>query len=378
MRFQGDSAREERRKIVTLHKESPNLDLLRSIAVLAVLTDHLTATYGIAQKHVFLGELGYWGVLLFFVHTSFVLMMSLERIRLEGWRLYSTFYLRRFFRIYPLSVVTVALAVIFHIPQSSWVSQYHHLGLKAIISNFLLCQNLTKSHSVIGPLWSLPYEIQMYLVLPALFTILRWSRSARPLIGIWFLAITFAFLQPRLGDTDMGGLLRLDRLDISKFIPCFLAGVTAYYLSLRRREPKLPFWLWPFAIAAITAVDLRWHAGLGWLTHVAVWCCCLALGLIVTRCRESTYRRLNRFTHYVAKYSYGLYLGQIPVLWLSFVKLHDLSKPVQWGIFLLLIVIVPVASYHLIEAPLIRMGAVLSASALKPSRLTSLAEPVRT
>jgi len=362
---------------VTLHKESPNLDLLRSVAVLAVLTDHLTATFGIAQKHVFLGELGYWGVLLFFVHTSFVLMMSMERIRLDGWRLYATFYTRRLFRIYPLSVVTVALVLTFHIPQSSWITQYHYLGLKATISNFLLCQNLTKSHSVIGPLWSLPYEIQMYLVLPALFTVLRWSRSVKPLIGIWVAAVAFGFLQPWLGDTDAGAYLRLDRLDISRFVPCFLAGVTAYYISLRRRDRKLPFWIWPFVVAAITAVELRWHAATGWSAHVG-WYGCLALGLIVTRCRESTHRWLNRSTHYVAKYSYGLYLGQIPVLWFAFVTLNFLPKPVQWSIFLVLIVLVPVASYHLIEAPLIRIGAHLSASEAKPSRMTPLTEPART
>ena len=88
-----------------LRKESPNLDLLRSVAVLAVLADHVAATRGIAQKHIFLWDLGSWGVLLFFVHTSFVLMMSLERLQFAGQQLYATFYIRRFFRIYPLSIV---------------------------------------------------------------------------------------------------------------------------------------------------------------------------------------------------------------------------------------------------------------------------------
>jgi len=269
----------------------------------------------------------------------------------------------------------VALVLIFHIPRGSWISQYHYPGLKATISNFLLCQNLTLSQSVIGPLWSLPYEVQMYLLLPALFTILRWSRSAKPLIGIWVAAIAIGLLQPWLGDTNVGAHLRLDRLSIAAYIPCFLAGVTAYYLSLRRREPKLAFWLWPLSIIAATAVVLRWHVRTAWLPPVG-WYCCLGLGLALTRCRESTHGGLNRLTHYMAKYSYGLYLGQIPVLWLAFVKLNYLPHSAQWGIFLLLIVLVPVASYHLIEAPLISFGAGLSTSELKPSRQTNLAGPV--
>jgi peptidoglycan/LPS O-acetylase OafA/YrhL len=272
--------------------------------------------------------------------------------------------------------VTVAVVLIFHIPRGSWISQYHYLGLRATISNFLLCQNLTRSLSVIGPLWSLPYEIQMYLLLPALFTVLRWSRSAKPLVGIWLISIAIGFLQPWLGHTDVGAHLRLDRLTIAKYIPCFLAGVTAYYLSLRWRKPKLPFWPWPLTIVAITAIYLPWHAGSGRSTHLG-WYHCLALGIMVTRCDESAHVWLNRFTHYIAKYSYGLYLGQVPVLWLAFVRLHYLSRSAQWGIFLLLIALVPLASYHLIEGPLMRVGADLSASALKPPRLRDLAEPAR-
>jgi peptidoglycan/LPS O-acetylase OafA/YrhL len=362
---------------MSLHKESPNLDLLRSVAVLAVLADHVAATHGIAQKHVFLFALGYWGVLVFFVHTSFVLMMSLERLRLDGWRLYTTFYLRRFFRIYPLSIATVALAIGLHIPHRSWNSDYYHLGLKTIISNVLLCQNLTLSHSVIGPMWSLPYEVQMYSLLPALFALVRRSRSSKALIGIWLASITIGFLQPWVGGTDLGLHLRIDRLGIAQYIPCFLTGVTAYYIALRWREPKLQFWLWPLFLAFMTAAYLRWQASTGEKAYVE-WCCCLGVGLMVTRCLESPYAWLNRFTHSIAKYSYGLYLGQVPVLWLAFVKLHYLSKSAQWCIFLFLIVLVPVASYHLIEAPLIRVGAGLSASALKPSRLAALADPVRT
>lgn len=362
---------------MTLHKESPNLDLLRSVAVLAVFADHLTATHGIAQKHPFLFALGHWGVLLFFVHTSLVLMMSLERLRLDGWRLYAMFYIRRLFRIYPLSIATVILALSFHIPHRSWDSQYHYLGLKAILSNFLLCQNLTRSRSVISPMWSLPYEIQMYLLLPALFNVVRRSRSAVPLIGIWLAAIAAGFLQPWLSDTNLGVHLRIDRLSIAEYVPCFLAGITAYYILLRRGEPALRFWLWPMTIAAITAVYLQWQPRAGGQAYVE-WCCCLGIGLVVTRFIESPLRWLNRSTHLIAKYSYGLYLGQVPVLWLAFVKLHYLSAAIQWCTFLPLIVLVPVASYHLIEAPLIRIGAGLSASALKPSRLANMPEPART
>jgi peptidoglycan/LPS O-acetylase OafA/YrhL len=355
-------------------KELPNLDLLRSVAVLSVLADHVTATHGIAQKHPFLWHLGYWGVLLFFVHTSFVLMMSLERLRLRDWQLHWTFYVRRIFRIYPLSLVTVATALIFHIPHRSWDSQFQYLGRKEIISNILLGQNLTLSRSIIGPMWSLPYEIQMYVLLPALFIIVHRFKSAKVLIGIWAAAIASGFLQHWLAYTQLGLQLRIDRLSIAEYAPCFLAGVSAYFMFLRRNEAKLHFWFWPLSLVLITILYCQWQSyspGKGYVE----WACCFVVGLFVVQCQQSAYLWLNRLTHLIAKYSYGLYLGQIPVLWLAFVKLHFLSVWAQWSIFIGLIILVPLISYHLIEKPFIQLGVILTTPRPAKENIIGLADP---
>ena len=96
------------RGAVTLPKssESANLDLLRTVAVLCVFGSHLTET--IIGKHMeLIWHIGRLGVLMFFVHTSLVLMFSMERLPLKGWDLIKSFYVRRAFRIYPLSMLCV-------------------------------------------------------------------------------------------------------------------------------------------------------------------------------------------------------------------------------------------------------------------------------
>lgn len=76
------------------------------------------------------------------------------------------FYVRRFFRIYPLSVFTILVALAFHIPSTTWGVPDPITGL-GIAANLLLVQNLITGTDILSPMWSLPYEVQMYVVLPA-------------------------------------------------------------------------------------------------------------------------------------------------------------------------------------------------------------------
>jgi peptidoglycan/LPS O-acetylase OafA/YrhL len=99
-------------------QESTNLDFLRSVAVLCVLGFHINLYFlkiHYIQHDNFRGidfhQVGQWGVLMFFVHTSLVLMFSLERMQLRyaGESLFVPFLTRRIFRIYPLSLFIVSL-----------------------------------------------------------------------------------------------------------------------------------------------------------------------------------------------------------------------------------------------------------------------------
>ena len=102
-----------------------NLDLLRSLAVLAVMIDHLVPTWRYCGLPVseslllFTAHIGQAGVIAFFVHTSLVLMESLQRLS-GGYRLNRgvvlRFYLRRLLRIYPLAVVCITMVVVLDLP----------------------------------------------------------------------------------------------------------------------------------------------------------------------------------------------------------------------------------------------------------------------
>jgi peptidoglycan/LPS O-acetylase OafA/YrhL len=101
-------------------------------------------------------------------------MFSLERQqrRLPNKSIYGIFLARRILRIYPLSVFIVLLIALCKFPVAHFANGRFvgaDLSLSDVFANVFLVQDITKADSIIAPLWSLPYEMHMYLFLPALF-----------------------------------------------------------------------------------------------------------------------------------------------------------------------------------------------------------------
>src|SRR5579883_3324946 len=180
-----------------------NLDVVRATAVILVATFHLTQAL---RTPLDLYELARLGVAFFFVHSGIVNMLSLERqARRFGPRaLFRVFIAKRCLRIYPLSIVVVCcvyftgvLPTLPHNP--SWTAAAGvHPRLMFILS-LLLLQNFTRLDEILPPLWSLPFEMQLYLLFPSIFRALRRLSSAKaPLLAWIALAAAESALRPVL------------------------------------------------------------------------------------------------------------------------------------------------------------------------------------
>jgi peptidoglycan/LPS O-acetylase OafA/YrhL len=330
-----------------LRGDSHNLDLLRALAVSLVLVDH---TLKFLVTDVWFGRfdinwLGRLGVAMFFVHTSLVLMLSLERSGLSGWAMIKNFYVRRAFRIYPLAVAIVIFTFLIGIPQSVIAPHVIHPAprtLGVLVSDITLTQNLTNSANLLGQLWSLPIEVDMYLMLPMLFTLaIDYPRMFR--FTAWPIAVLIA----------SHNRLAWIAASTAGFIPCFVPGVLAFNLSKRYRS-VLPASLWPVVLLAIIVGFMlmpSWRAA---------WIVCLILGVSVVFFREQPNQLLNRICHAIAKYSYGIYLGHTFCIWAAFVACARLPFIAQLAIFGTLITSVPYLLFRFVEQPGIELGKRLS------------------
>jgi peptidoglycan/LPS O-acetylase OafA/YrhL len=383
--------------------DSPNLDLLRSLAVTYVVVLHLLLFFK-GEHYGLLGAIGFWGVLLFFVHTSLVLMFSLERqqAKFPEANLAGLFYVRRCFRILPLSMLVVTAVAVFRWPSGSvQPGRFHaiHLSALGLISNLFLVQNLAHAGSITVPLWSLPYEMQMYLIFPVLYLFVRAVRKFQPVAGLWFATAAAAYVAQHVLHGGYPSFIAL--------APCFMAGIVTYRVCQMKttstvfiglpvviviaacfcwwREPaaqrggvwcivtllplapflmtralpslsgklgerKLPFIGWPAMILLTTYLYLRVP------TLVCGWIWCLVIGLCLPCFSEMSSKWLQTLCHTIARYSYGIYLVHFSCIWLAFEKLGKLPVAARWLVFMMTVAAVPVILYHFLEAPMISLG----------------------
>jgi peptidoglycan/LPS O-acetylase OafA/YrhL len=343
-------------------RHSANLDILRSLAVASVLVKHLVST-GIAHAGFhnmpiieFTDSIGRAGVIAFFVHTSLVLMYSLERMACSTDRVSLRFYVRRFFRIYPLSVFCILAAVFLHIPNNTWKTP-DIVTPQVILADLFLVQNVITKISVLIPLWSLPYEVQMYLVLPALYYLALKKRGVTYLCGLMVLFCALGFLIAG----ESGG-----HLNMAAYVPCFLSGVLCYSLRDRIRA-FVPSVLWPpFVLLLISAYCLAnlhdepsfWKG----------WVFCILLALAINTFHDSLNKPLNLAAEKIALYSYGVYLIHVPVLYLVFIVLGIKNFASGTSLVIVLTMAASIVAYHFIESPCIELGRRLSS---RPAQLAA-------
>ena len=328
-----------------------NLDLLRAVAVTLVLAQHLLNRFYFAKLGLDGPPIGTFGVLIFFVHTCLVLMYSMERSSLDGFPLALNFYIRRIFRIYPLSMLAVFTAVTLHLDSGRHgvpgLSHVTHIEVGRIVSNLLLIQNIARPGSIINVLWSLPYEVQMYIFLPILFLWIRGRRiSARLLSVLWLVSALLAFGHKQLS-WENGYVVALQRLNVVQYFPNFLPGIIAFRIG---HIGRIKSFLWlPFIIFLIVIYAVIPHTAVGWTL-------CLVLGMAIPLFAEIRTPWLRWISHRIATYSYGIYLSHQFAIWFVSDPMSSFPMWSRVAILILLVVGLPIALYHGIEKPMIKVG----------------------
>jgi peptidoglycan/LPS O-acetylase OafA/YrhL len=382
------------------------LDALRGLAALAVVYRHTGSTwlphvYDATSRYV---DAGTFGVTLFFLVSGYIVPASLERrgdLR--------TFWIGRFFRIYPLFIAVVVVGAL--LPESLgavaagwWTDPWTTVG-----GNSVLLTELLGVSNGLKVSWTLSYEMVFYFLVSALFTMRLHRRSAPVALIFATLALAFATTMPgrslsahghtqavlvitlvvvfgamacimtgatltaRIGALAIGalglvlvtmnsGLAGFDSLTI---LATMFSGTVIY----RAEHQQLRRW-WA-AVACATVITLCLVAGALYDTYGATWttplgyCGALAaawllfgLGLLLRN------RRIPRFLSWLGTVSYAVYLVHWPVylclareLHRHHLEPHTQVQLAAWGaVFLAIVLATAYAAHRLVELPTQRLG----------------------
>ncbi|HEX5229466.1 MAG TPA: acyltransferase [Bryobacteraceae bacterium] len=243
----------------------PALDGIRGVAIIAVLLHHcrflLNPAFPVERALVKTMELGWCGVVLFFVLSGFLITGILLDTQTSP-NFFSTFYARRFLRIFPLYYVSLAMAFfgsrVLHsllgaADPLAHVSPWWYLGY---VQNFRPASALMDPY--LGPMWSLAVEEQFYLVWPLLVLLL----NRRALTWLCAALIPFSFaVRFHYTGTPAGDLF------VNTFTLASLDALAAgALLAIAIRNPawrrRMAFLARPIAVAGLASFGLlAWRAG---------------------------------------------------------------------------------------------------------------------
>lgn len=324
------------------------LDGVRGIAVLLVLLFHV---YGMPPLET-LTQFGRDGVDVFFVLSGFLITGLLLDAKGDS-HYFRFFYARRALRILPLYLLLVIGYLVLRGTQDynpwTWLTFTFNIDMAIHGSNKMVIMN---------HLWSISQEEQFYIIWPLLLLWLN-ARALKWLLGI--LTLLAPILRATAYSHDFAYLFPLSRMD-----SIALGCLTMILLREGRITNRLLRLGFAVALAG-TAIMVAWqllepHNWRVFETGMHSALCLLTACVIAGSYHHAAYNRglTIKPLQWLGKYSYGIYMIHMPVLYILQTVLHynTVGLALQYSIATAAIpvsLLLAYATYHLYEKRFLRL-----------------------
>jgi exopolysaccharide production protein ExoZ len=272
-----------------------SLQALRGIAACCVLVYHAAHFTAIRTgapwlEELFISRFGFYGVLVFFVLSGFLMESAIRRYDAK------TFALHRFARLYPTYWLICAC---FFLAKSVRAGAWVEIPWKT-----LTLLPLGEMSRPLGVEWTLLYEVFFYMVCTLLCV---WRRAHLPVMVVWLFVVAIAVFFYRQFGTTMQPTFA--EIPFSAMNVAFICGGLAGHLN-RRLTTLDPGALWLGGLALIMLAKLAATGPDMFLTAPGITCVILAL----VRGHRADARPPGVFMRalfLLGECSYGIYLAHV-------------------------------------------------------------------
>lgn len=327
-----------------------HFNLIRIIAALAVLFGHTEALLLKPEPSIFGLSLGSFAVDVFFVISGFLVGASL-------WRRHDLldYAKARFFRIVPALAVMLLLVVLLLAPSLSQLSLTQYFSDSQVLRYFIKCLTLLADveyylpgvflenpypAAVNGSLWTLPYEVNMYIILGLLFLGIRylsriWHGQVQGCIRLILLIAAIWMLVEFILDKQRGYAVDLAWM--------FFSGVALFHL----RDVVVLKHQYALSIVFICALVTYLNSEYFMYVYAFV------LPYLILYFAYFPSRFLHNYNR-LGDYSYGVYIYAFPIQQ-SLLALFPSMQSWQVNVFATsLTLCMAVFSWHMIEQPFLK------------------------
>lgn len=209
-------------------------DVIRGIGALLVLFHHYTRRYDTLFGHIDTWpvqsafNLGSWGVCIFFVLTGLFLIPSIYSSRTIG-----VYYKKRIIRLYPSYIPCVLITWIIMSCVSSIGDR--NVGFFQMLGNLTMFQGFLGIPHVDGAYWTLAVQIIVYIIIGALFFIVK--KDVGKLLNVLFVWLLIGIMVSVLN--NYCGFTKLTFITDSKYIHLFIQGIILYCIGEKQGKPNL-------------------------------------------------------------------------------------------------------------------------------------------
>ena len=320
----------------------PELDGLRGVAILLVVVAHVAQYIQLAAHHtnalLYLLSIGWGGVDLFFVLSGFLITSVLLRAdKTKGY--FSTFYLRRVLRIFPLYYAYLIGSLLYglSLKDTWWFWLY--------VGNWR--QAFAGSPRGFHHLWSLSIEEQFYFLWPMVIFLVParklWMVCLAVFVGSSALSLAYEmnglspaaiyFMTPfRMGALALGGLLAaLDEERIRALLKLFVPLSVLSLFGL--------FWMF--------VATPSWPATIGYVLFAVGFCGMVAECVVRRGSGEPLVSLLrNPVLRSFGKYSYAIYVLHLVVVAAVFPRLWGVVSRLPFGLAALACILLMMALFY--------------------------------
>lgn len=341
------------------------LDGIRCFAVLFAIGFHAPAIWPSARKNPFIDS-GYIGVDIFFVLSGFLISgLLLSEFQRTGKIQYFKFFVRRILRLLPPMAICLAITLAWAISDSNDIQEFL-IGIFGAIFNYFNWLVVFKINFplVLGHLWSLSVEEQLYVLVAIIFLLISKTglKTKLPVVLFWTSLLLIAwsvFSSFAAVLAGWGPELSVESLSFRtdfRFAEFFVGVVAQLYKSKHKdaqttilKVMQYPAILFLFYYA--TQADKNTFYYLYGSPILSLSCACVILSSTYEESPLHRFFSLRMFRS-IGRISYSMYL----IHWPIFIILSQLTlrNPYKFLVAMVIVFLYSIIVFFLVEKPLER------------------------